>query len=96
MPLMGRWADGFPMAPGNVSDFTAEEDGWAVGLIVGVEIDGPRPENFPFHQRHVVGVDNGAAEVVDEVFQAEDAALESHKVLGFKARKFLFSGVRGR
>lgn len=40
MPLMGRWADGVAVTPGNVSGFATEKDGQAAGFIVGILVDG--------------------------------------------------------
>tara|TARA_B100001758_G_scaffold185543_1_gene162283 strand:+ start:15364 stop:15753 length:390 start_codon:yes stop_codon:yes gene_type:complete len=77
------------MAPSNVSDLAAEEDGLALRLGVGILEDWAGLQHFALDQGHVVRVDNGAAEVVHDVFEAADAALQAHKVLPVQACKVM-------
>lgn len=65
---MRWWADRVAIAPSDVGGLAAEEDWRSGNFRARVLVDGPRPKHFALDEGHVVGVDDGAAEVVHQVF----------------------------
>lgn len=89
---MGRWADRVSMAPGNVSRFATKEDGRAVVFGGDILVNRAGLQHLALDQSHVVSVNNGAAKIVHEGFQAADASLESHEILFVRAQGLVRGG----
>lgn len=77
MPVVRWWAHGLTVFPGNVRNFAAEKKRLTRGVGAEVQVDVAYLENLALHERHVVTVHNGTAQLIQKLFQAVHPCLYS-------------------
>lgn len=68
MPKVLRGAHGIPVLAGDVGNGATQEHGVACHVEVTVEVDVATLEHLALHQANVVGISDGAANLLNHAF----------------------------